>query len=51
MNDVLKALADYGYSIVIVAYLIWRDIKFMTRLDNTLAVIENILRKEKENEN
>lgn len=48
MEEFAKLISNYGTGIVMLAYFIVRDIKFMTKLDNTLDVIKELLRKDKE---
>ena len=48
MEDFAKLISNYGTAIVMLAYFIVRDIKFMAKLDNTLDVIKELLRKDKE---
>ena len=39
MNEVVKLIMDSGTTIVILAYFIYRDFKFMNRLDTSLTVL------------
>lgn len=48
MEDIAKAISNYGITIIMLAYFIYRDFKFMNKLDNTLDVIKELLRKDKE---
>ena len=48
MEEFAKLISNYGTGIVMLAYFIVRDIKFMTKLDNTLDVIKELLRKDSE---
>ena len=48
MEEFAKLISNYGTGIVMLAYFIVRDIKFMTKLDNTLDVIKELLRKDTE---
>ena len=50
MEEFAKLISNYGTGIVMLAYFIVRDIKFMTKLDNTLDVIKELLRKDSEKE-
>lgn len=49
MNDLVNLLMNAGTTIVILAYFIYRDFKFMQKLDGTLDVIVKLIdEKEKE---
>jgi len=50
MEEFAKMISNYGTGIVTLAYFMIRDIKFMTKLDNTLDVIKELLRKDNEEE-
>lgn len=39
MNEIVKLVMDSGTTIVILAYFIYRDFKFMNRLDTSLTVL------------
>ena len=39
MNDIVKLIMDSGTTIVILAYFIYRDFKFMNKLDTSLTVL------------
>jgi len=47
MNDLVTLLMNAGSTVVIVAYFIYRDLKFMQKLDGTLDVIVKLV-EEKE---
>lgn len=48
MVDITNLIMNAGSTVVILAYFIYRDIKFMQKLDGTLDVIIELI-KEKEN--
>ena len=49
MNDLVTLLMNAGSTVVILAYFIYRDLKFMQKLDGTLDVIVKLI-EEKERE-
>lgn len=52
MVDITNLIMNAGSTVVILAYFIYRDIKFMQKLDGTLdVIIELIKEKEKKNDN
>lgn len=48
MNEVVKLIMDSGTTIVILAYFIYRDFKFMNRLDTSLTVLNETVELIKE---
>lgn len=48
MQDIVNIFTNTSTTIVILAYFIWRDIKFMNKLEDTLAVIVETLKDGKE---
>lgn len=48
MVDITNLIMNAGSTVVILAYFLYRDIKFMQKLDGTLDVIIELI-KEKEN--
>lgn len=51
MNDLVNLIMNAGVTVVILAYFIYRDFKFMQKLDGTLDVIVKLVEeKEKERE-
>lgn len=52
MVDITNLIMNAGSTVVILAYFIYRDIKFMQKLDGTLdVIIELIKEKEKKYDN
>lgn len=49
MVDITNLIMNAGSTVVILAYFIYRDIKFMQKLDGTLDVIMKLI-EEKERE-
>ncbi len=43
MNDLVNLLTNAGVTAVMLAYFIFRDIKFMQKLDSTLDVILKLI--------
>ena len=39
MNDIVKLIMDSGTTIAVLAYFIYRDFKFMNKLDTSLTVL------------
>ena len=39
MKDVLELIVNYGAAFVVLAYFIYRDFKFMNKLDTSLTVL------------
>lgn len=39
MDEVVKLIMDSGTTIVVLAYFIYRDFKFMNKLDTSLTVL------------
>lgn len=39
MNDLVNLIMNAGVTVVMLAYFIFRDVKFMQKLDSTLDVI------------
>lgn len=50
MNEIADLILNSGTTIVMLAYFIYRDFKFMQKLDATLEVIVGLI-KRGENEN
>lgn len=47
--DVIKELIqNLGFPIAMVVYFAWRDVKYMTKLDSTLNLIVEYLKREEE---
>lgn len=51
MNEIADLLLNSGTTIVMLAYFIYRDFKFMQKLDATLEVIVGLIKREEKNEN
>lgn len=45
MKDVLELIVNYGAAFVVLAYFMWRDYKFQTKLVESLQVIKDTLLK------
>ena len=43
MNDIVNLIINSSTSVVIIAYFIYRDFKFMQKLDSTLDMIGKLL--------
>ena len=39
MNEIVKLIMDSGTTIAVLAYFIYRDFKFMNKLDTSLTVL------------
>ena len=48
MDELVKLIMDSGTTIVILAYFIYRDFKFMNRLDTSLTVLNETVELIKE---
>lgn len=46
MEELAKMISNYGTNVFMLVYFIYRDVKFMNKLDNTLDVIKEFLRKD-----
>lgn len=45
VQELVNLLMNSGTTIVVLAYFIYRDKTFLTKLDNTLEVIKELLEK------
>jgi hypothetical protein len=43
MNDIVQLILNAGTTVVMLAYFIYRDFKFMQKLDSTLDMIGKLL--------
>lgn len=50
MNDIVSLIMNAGTTVVMLAYFIYRDFKFMQKLDATLDVITNMIKQFNEDE-
>lgn len=50
MNDIVTLIMNAGTTVVMLAYFIYRDFKFMQKLDATLDVITNMIKQFNEDE-
>lgn len=48
MNDLVTLFMNAGSTVVILAYFIYRDLKFMQKLDGTLDVIVKLVEEKEE---
>lgn len=48
IDEIVKLIMDSGTTIVILAYFIYRDFKFMNRLDTSLTVLNETVELIKE---
>ena len=39
MNEIVKLIMDSGTTIAVLAYFIYRDFKFMSKLDTSLTIL------------
>lgn len=46
MNDLVNLIMNAGTTVVMLAYFIYRDVKFMQKLDATLDVILKLIEEE-----
>lgn len=46
MQDIATLLLNSGTTVVMLAYFIYRDLKFMQKLDATLDVITELIKRE-----
>lgn len=46
MQDMATLLLNSGTTVVMLAYFIYRDLKFMQKLDATLDVITELIKRE-----
>lgn len=51
MNDLVTLFMNAGSTVVILAYFIYRDLKFMQKLDGTLDVIVRLIDEKEGKEN
>ena len=47
MNDIVNLIMNAGVTVVMLAYFIFRDVKFMQKLDSTLDVIMKMIEEGK----
>lgn len=47
MNDLVNLIMNAGVTVVMLAYFIFRDVKFMQKLDSTLDVILKLIEEDK----
>ena len=47
MNDLVNLIMNAGVTVVMLAYFIFRDVKFMQKLDSTLDVILKMIEGDK----
>lgn len=47
MNDIVQLILNAGTTVVMLAYFIYRDFKFMQKLDSTLDMIGKLLEDRK----
>lgn len=40
MNEFVNIISDYGVTVVVLAYFLYRDWKFTQRLDTTLSTLQ-----------
>lgn len=46
MNDLVNLIINAGTTVVMLAYFIYRDVKFMQKLDATLDVILTLIKED-----
>lgn len=46
MQDITTLILNSGTTVVMLAYFIYRDLKFMQKLDATLDVITELIKRE-----
>lgn len=47
MDQIMELIRNLGFPIAMVMYFAWRDVKFMSKLDSTLDVIQEYMKKER----
>lgn len=50
MNEVLGAISEYGTTAILIGYLIWRDYRFMSKLEGTISAIQTLITKKESND-
>lgn len=50
MEEYVNLFLNNGTAIAVIVYFMWRDTKFMNRLDSTLTTIKNLLKLEENND-
>ena len=48
MEEYVNLFLNNGTAIAVIIYFMWRDTKFMSRLDSTLTTIKTLLKMEEE---
>lgn len=48
MNDIVTLIMNSGTTVVMLAYFIYRDFKFMQKLDATLDVITDLIKRDQD---
>lgn len=43
MEDVVKLIVDNGVTVGVIFYFMWRDSKFMGKIDNTLTALKEVI--------
>lgn len=43
MDDVVKLIVDNGVTVAVIFYFMWRDTKFMAKIDNTLTALKTVI--------
>lgn len=51
MDEIVTMIMNNGITVVILAYFIFRDYKFMQKLDSTLDVLKAFITKDEKEEN
>ena len=44
MNEVAEIINQYGTSVILISYLIWRDYRFLTKLESAITAIQTLIK-------
>lgn len=50
MTEVISMITEYGAMVVLVGYLIWRDYRFMSKLEGMITTIVTLITKKETND-
>lgn len=50
MQDIVNLLVNNGVAVAVVCYFMWRDFKYMSKIDSTLDLIKELIKKEVKND-
>lgn len=49
MSEIAEIINQYGTTVILIAYLIWRDYRFLTKLETAITAIETVIKGEDKN--